>query len=222
MKFLFLGVDLGGEENTWAVAVDREGNPFPGLSLPEGEPVALAEILDFIRKNRVLAAALDAPISFSLTDRKGLREADHRLREILRGEGGEPGWVVSYHALMGIPVRGLLLAEALAPMVGTIIETHPRAALYLALPQEKKSLVKTYKGLRPEAEAALRELWRALFPEENPRRITHGLLDASVCALTARAYHLAPENLLFLPSSGSRGFGPFVVLLKFPCEFFMP
>lgn len=216
MRFFFLGVDLGGEENTWAVAVEREGKLSPGLSLPEGKPVSLTEIVEFSRKNRMLAAALDAPISFSLTDRKGLREADRRLREILRDEGGDPGWVVSYNALMGIPVRGLLLAEALAPVVGTIIETHPRAALYLALPREKKSLVKAYKGRGPEAEAALRELWTTLFAKENPRRLSHGLLDALVCALTARAYHLAPESLLFLPSSASRGFGPFVILLKFP------
>ncbi|MBX6422126.1 DUF429 domain-containing protein [Thermosulfurimonas sp. F29] len=225
MSFCFLGVDVGGEENTWAVAVEREGlRPLPVLSLSGARPVGLEEITEFVRKERVLAVALDAPLSFSLKDRRGFREADTALRESLAREGGQPGWVLSYHALQAAPVRGLLLAEALSPFVGTILETHPRAGLYFTFPGLREA-VRLYKDPRSPAEErakAVLSLWRALVPADPPVPPTDGLVDALSCALSAAAYHLCPQTLLFLPGAPTaRGFGPFVVLRrKIPSRFF--
>ncbi|QJA05425.1 DUF429 domain-containing protein [Thermosulfurimonas marina] len=236
MSFCFLGVDLGGEENTWALALDRATlQPLEALSFLKGRPVSLSEVREFAEGNIVLAAALDAPLAFSLEDQKGLRPADRKLREILRETGGDPGWVMSYSALMGLPLRALLLAEALSPMVGTILETHPRAGLFLSLPglREEVRKYKVRKLSQEEKRQSCRILWRALgkmaadlrkkcapaspkdppFPE--PPEPSDGLVDALACALTAATYHLFPEGLCFLPPS-SRGFGPFVVLFKVP------
>ncbi|OAQ20575.1 hypothetical protein [Thermosulfurimonas dismutans] len=82
----FLGVDLAGEANTWAVA--------------------------------------------------------------LRKEDAARNWVVSYHGLQAVPVRGKILAEALSPVVETILETHPRVSLYFCLQEEMKDLVFLYKPRR--------------------------------------------------------------------------
>jgi len=34
---------------------------------------------------------------------------------------------------MAVPIRGRLLADSLSPVVGTILETHPRASLYFGV-----------------------------------------------------------------------------------------
>jgi len=213
------------------LALERKSlRPLRALSFAESSPTSLTEIWKFVRRQRVLAVALDAPLSFSFKDQRGWRPADRILRDVLRQSGGDPGWVMSYHALMGLPIRALLLAEALSPLVGTILETHPRAGLFLSLPELREEIqkYKSRRSSRGEKARSCRLLWEALgkiavalgkrsglvsatgglFPA--PPEPSDGLVDALACALTAAAYHLFPENLLFLPPS-RRGFGPFVV-----------
>ncbi len=221
---MFIGVDLAGENNTWAVVLRKEGERLflePALSLPEAHPVELFEIVRFSVENPVLGVAIDAPLTFGWRDRRGFRESDRRLRTLLKEKGGSPGWVVSYHVLRAVPVRGHVLAEALAPLVGTLLETHPRASLFWILPPEKRTLVRSYKNpgiperKRREAQKAL---WRYLCETHHlagpgPPEVNDGLVDALVCALTVFFFHHHPERLLFLPREpGAHGRGPFVVM----------
>ncbi len=216
---MFVGVDVAGEENTWAVVLSGDLTVLPVLSLSEGRSVTLYEIVKFFEENTALAVAIDAPLTFGLMDEGGFRESDRVLREILKMKGGNPNWVVSYHVLQAVPVRGLTLAEALSPLVGTLIETHPRASLFLSLPKELKTLVQLYK----RDENSLRTIWRFLVErwqlrtEKVPRFVSDGIVDALVCAITAYLYHKKPEELLFLPpTKGARGRGPFVVISDTP------
>lgn len=223
--FYYLGVDIGGGENTWAVALVEEGSAgkialyLEGLSFAGQRKVALSEIERFCLSERVLGIAIDAPLSFSLNLEKGFRASDRRLRELLPRE--YRSWVLSYHGLMGIPIRAYFFAKHLSPYCGTIIETHPRAGLYFILPEERKVLAWKYKrsGLSEEETRWLKEFLEEKFSlsisdafESSVMR-KEGILDALMCALTAFTYHRFPERLLFLPSEeGLEGFGPFVVL----------
>lgn len=224
--FYYLGVDIGGGENTWAVALCEEHlsgklRLEEGILSPAGiRRVAMTEIESFCHAERVLGVAVDAPLSFSLALEKGFRASDRKLRELL--PRGCRSWVLSYHGLMGIPIRAYLLAGKLSPYCGTIIETHPRAGLFFILPEERRNLSLKYKG---EGLSSEEILWLADFLKErfcleiSQRTVTsllakEGILDALICALTVWAYHRAPERLLFLPSEeGLQGYGPFVVLV---------
>lgn len=221
--FYYLGIDLGGEERTYALALkEKEGRLFleRALSFKE-EPfkgVSLKEILDFVMKERVLVTAIDAPLSFSLYNEKGYRKADRALRELLPGK--KKSWVLSYHALMGIPLRGFLLAKALSPYCGAIFETHPRASLYFLLPEPQKALSEKYKKESLEKDEAL--FLEAFFKEKFGLAVPSSLfekddlVDALLCALTGYLYFKAPERLYFLPQEeGLSGFGPFVVIKSF-------
>ncbi|HIE32477.1 MAG TPA: DUF429 domain-containing protein [Thermodesulfobacteriaceae bacterium] len=218
----FLGIDLAGEKNTWIVAL-KEGRT---LSFEILKPVSLESIVSFCEKHWVLGVAIDAPLTFGLKDEKGFRESDQKLRNLLPKEASN--WVVSYHGLQAVPIRGKILAEALSPVVGTILETHPRASLYFFLPKEMKELTFRYKPKKglPKAvqEEALKKIWGYLLksfdiPTESlENHISDGLVDALVCALTAWLFHRAPENLISLSSKalGTFGRGPFVVIQKLP------
>jgi len=221
--FYCLGIDLGGEEKTFALALkEKEGRLSleRALSLKE-EPfkgVSLKEILDFVIKERVLVTAIDAPLSFSPFIEKGYRKADLVLRELLPGK--KKSWVLSYHALMGIPLRGFLLARGLSPYCGAILETHPRASLYFLLPEPQKALSEKYKkgGLEKEEALFLEEFFKEKFGLAVPFSLFEkdDLVDALLCALTGYFYLKNPEKLHFLPQEeGLSGFGPFVVLKPF-------
>jgi len=213
----FLGVDLAGEVHTWAVALDRKD-----LSVKEWQPGLLKELVAFCEDHPILGAAIDAPLTFGLSDRKGFREIDQKLRALLPKEARN--WVVSYHGLQAVPIRGKILAEALSPLVGTILETHPRSSLYFLLPEGEKYLAFQYKRRRGEflksGKAACKKILDHLknrfgieisTPE---KEITDGLIDALLCALTVYLFHTAPEKLLFLSEKGQGVFGrgPFVVI----------
>jgi predicted nuclease with RNAse H fold len=221
--FYYLGVDLGGGSNTWAVALKKL--PKRGLLLEnvlsfnetELKNVTSEEILAFVKNNRVLALSIDAPLSFSLKVEKGFRLADLALRNLLPGPYRK--WVLSYHTLMGIPLRGLLLAQKLSPYCGTILETHPRASFYFLLPEEKRYLASKYKkeGLLPEETDFLINYFEKHFFIKLPKMVFDkaDFLDAFICSLTSYIYVKAPEKLLFLPQEEDlTGFGPFVIYFK--------
>ncbi|PMP61413.1 MAG: hypothetical protein C0197_05685 [Caldimicrobium thiodismutans] len=219
--FYYLGVDLGGGEKTFAVAIREKTNVGlhieKSLSLKNNspKPSSMVEIIEFVRKNPVLGTAIDAPLSFSINLEKGFRASDLALRSLLPREYRK--WVLSYHALMGIPLRGLLLAQKLSPYCGAILETHPRASFFFLLPKEKRYLAHKYKRepLEEEEINYLKNYFKKLFSIE----LTHtffydDLLDALICALTSYLFFKKPEKLLFLPQEEKDlfGFGPFVII----------
>lgn len=220
--FYCLGVDLGGGSKTYAIALREEKNKGlileKVLSLKDKTPRSSTceEIIEFVRKKRVLVTAIDAPLSFSLTLEKGLRSSDLALKALLPKENRK--WVLSYHALMGIPLRGLLLAEKLSPYCGTIIETHPRASLYFSLSREKKYLADKYKkeALKEGEIQYLKKFFEELFSIEIENFFFYNsdLLDALICALTGYLFLKTPEKLIFLPQDEVDliGFGPFVII----------
>lgn len=219
--FYYLGVDLGGGNNTWAIAIREEEKGLAverTLSLKNKNPEACSfeEIFEFVRNYTVLATAIDAPLSYSLTLKKGLRSSDLALKALLPKE--YRNWVLSYHALMGIPLRGFLFAEKLSPYCGAIIETHPRASFYFILPEEKKYLAYKYKKSSLDEKEI--EYLKFLFKEFFSLALFAfhfniiDLFDAILCALTAYLYMKMPEKLVFLPKKEKdlTGYGPFVII----------
>ncbi|MGB9761960.1 MAG: DUF429 domain-containing protein [Caldimicrobium thiodismutans] len=219
--FYYLGVDLGGGEKTFAVAIREKTNVGlhieKSLSLKNNspKPSSMVEIIEFVRKNPVLGTAIDAPLSFSINLEKGFRASDLALRSLLPREYRK--WVLSYHALMGIPLRGLLLAQKLSPYCGAILETHPRASFFFLLPKEKRYLAYKYKKelLEEEEIDYLKNYFKKLFSLKLTHLIFYDdLLDALICALTSYLFFKKPEKLLFLPQEEKDlfGFGPFVII----------
>lgn len=113
---------------------------------------------------------------------------------------------------MTVPVRGLLLAATLAPVVGTILETHPRACLSLTLRESVGPELRACT--RAAAHLALSTLWTrwaaAMTIEWDQIPETDGALDAPVCATVAMLYHRAPGRLrrLRAATADRRGHGP--------------
>jgi len=219
--FYFLGIDIAGSKNTWVAALKNKKDflklcPLLSLDNPSA-PSSIEDfspIVSFCQKNKVLAVAFDAPLSFSLKDKSGFRVSDKALKGLLPKKA--KSWVVSYHTLMAVPIRALLLSELISPFCGTIIETHPRSSLYFCLPENKKILSFIYKKYISEEDKNFLINW--LKTKFNliinfSINLTEGILDAIICALTGYFYHKMPEKLMFLPTNGnSRGFGPFVVI----------
>ncbi|AEH22472.1 hypothetical protein TOPB45_0366 [Thermodesulfobacterium geofontis OPF15] len=219
--FYFLGIDIAGSKNTWVIALKNEDKILklcPLLSLETPSFPSYIEdfslIINFCKKNKVLAVSIDAPLSFSFKDKKGLRISDKALKELLPKKARS--WVVSYHTLMAVPIRALLLSEALSPFCGTIIETHPRASFYFCLPENKKELAFIYKKSLPEDEKNFLIEWlkeKFNLSIDFEFNLTEGILDAIMCALACYFYHRMPEKLIFLPGEEAlKGFGPFVVI----------
>jgi predicted nuclease with RNAse H fold len=128
----------------------------------------------------------------SLGDESGMRAQDLALRAALPPKARP--WVGSFNSMMAIPIRGVLLAQALAPLVGTVLETHPRASLWFSLGEARGEEVFAYKprGGGESLEAAVASLWGAWSARyglrgEAPR--CDGGLDALVCATVARLFH---------------------------------
>ena len=220
--FYFLGIDIGGKDNTWVIVLEKRDSgwilkPELSLDVSEGRSVALSEILDFAFKNKVLGVAIDAPLSFSVNCNSGLRKSDLELKKLLKQRlKGAERWVVSYNTLMGIPLRSFLLAEKLAPICGAIIETHPRAGLFFLTCEKEPYLAVEYK----KSKEALKKAKEFMFNKFNIESevempLKEGLIDALVCSITIGLYFYAPERLIFLPAEELRGFGPFVVLAPF-------
>ncbi len=226
--FYYLGIDIAGKRNTWAVALRFDGDRLIlseelSLKIPSQPRCSeLKEVLKFCQENKVLGCSIDAPLSFSISIEDGLRKSDKKLKELLsRIHPQATRWVVSYNTLMAVPLRGFLLAEAINPYCGTIVETHPRASLLFCLSEESRHLAIDYKK-EPKAvskyEKDFKRLFESGFRIRLPKglKLNDGVIDAIVCGFTAFLFARAPESLEFLPSESQlRGFGPFVVIRSF-------
>lgn len=213
MPPIYLGIDVAGAKNTWMAGLSAgEG----GLTVPLAPQLAsLERVVAVCRERPVVAAAIDAHLTMSLSAETGFRASDRRLRELLPADCRN--WVASINSMMAVPVRGRLLAEHLAPLVGTLLETHPRASLLFGLGEGTTDAVRAYKRGGEPAGSAIEMLWQRWAERydiriETPPR-SDGALDALVCATVAYLYHHAAGTLLRLPEDGPvRGRGPFYVV----------
>jgi predicted nuclease with RNAse H fold len=207
----FLGVDIGGQENTWLAAIEeRNGCPFRVFS----KRASLVEVVEVCRECAVHAIAIDAQLTLSPTCESGFRPSDLRLREVLPRAYRHR--VASYNSLPAVPVRGGVLASAISPFVVTVLETHPTCCLILACPNtgEFAAAVSRYDR------EACHTLWAAWASEYGLPAIPEGgldhdgQLDSLVAATVAWLYHRRPELVERLPvgSSDTRGRGPFVMV----------
>jgi predicted nuclease with RNAse H fold len=215
MEPIYIGVDIAGAKNTWFAALTSSSAGLEVIGRPD--KISLNGIVHYCREHDVLAVAIDAQLTTSISAETGFRKSDEQLRSMLSGKN--QNWVASINSLMAVPVRGMLLAEHLSPIMGTILETHPRASLYLGLDKSDAihSALKRYKK-GPDASDAVHTLWHAwsqrfhITANEPPSE--DGALDALVCATIAYLYHHHPESLLHLSKDSNelRGRGPFYVL----------
>jgi predicted nuclease with RNAse H fold len=236
---LFAGIDPAGASNTWMVCLAKDGDRMSVVR--PAHRISLAEIVKLAEDEDIAAIAIDAQLSLSLADETGFRSSDKDLRGMLGedqgrqewatlvervvGEDqlGEPlsvrdrrHWVMSVNGLMAVPIRARLLAEALSPLVPTIIETHPRANLYFGTPRELDDSLRRYKS--PRATEHVPRLWRAWSErfgiEGDLGPHTDGALDAAVCATIAYMMHYQPEKLYRLrhTAPSKTGRGPFYVI----------
>jgi predicted nuclease with RNAse H fold len=208
----YLRVDVAGASNTWAVALRRQpGGPVVGWGPAK---CTLQAVVDWARQHRVLAVAIDGQLTASLADENGFRACDRAMRASL-GSSGFVNWVASFNSLMAVPVRGRMLAEALSPFVGTVLETHPRFSLWSALDEGFDHALGSYKikNTPSSVVSGIVAAWSKEFNVRCPQEIVgEGALDALVCATVAMLFHESPERLSWpLPAAGDvRGAGPFV------------
>jgi predicted nuclease with RNAse H fold len=217
MQAIYLGVDVAGTTNTWmaALSADKDGLSFitqPRLS-------SLKDILAYCEEQNVVAVAIDAQLTLALSEDSGFRTSDLHLRRLLPPDC--QNWVASINSLMAVPIRGRLLADTLSPVVGTILETHPRASLYFGLGQGEAiaTALRNYKKGTNTAEhiKTLWEAWSTRFRITSSEMLrTDGALDAVVCATVAYLYHHHPDKLLRLRHQvpEKTGRGPFYVLAE--------
>lgn len=224
---VYLGIDIAGAKNTWVAALSWKGD---GLRVVHGPCLAtLKEVVGYCEENDAVAAAIDAQLTIALSEENGFRASDTQLKDLLQEIEPDYGnWVMSFNALMAVPIRGRLLADHLSPTVGTLIETHPRASLLFGLDHAEDDIstaIRHYKtkssDTRAQAEARephVRQLWRHWSERFG---ITHrepeyhdGALDSLVCATVAYLFHHAPGELYKLRHdvAGKAGRGPFYVV----------
>lgn len=215
VQLQYLGIDIAGEKNTWMCALTTSDG---GLSMAQQpKRASLGEIIQYTEDYPVVSAAIDAQLTWAVSDERGFRDSDHELRRLLPSNCRN--WVASQNSLASVPLRGRQLAECLSPIVGAIIETHPRACLLFA----NKSLiesVKLYKKVNcQEHITRLWQSWTRQFGIKNTLKIsaiTADALDSLVCATIAYLFHHSPHQLTRLSHSATdkRGRGPFYVLLS--------
>ena len=213
MRVVYVGVDVAGARNTWVAGLTAADGGLR-VELPP-QLASLEEIVSYCEASAVVAVAIDGHLTMSLSAETGFRASDRQLREMLPPDCRN--WVSSLNSLMAVPVRGQLLAQHLAPLVGTLLETHPRASLFFGLGEGTQEAVRAYKSGKDGDEHAISRLWQrwAARFEIAPDAValSDGALDALVCATTAYAYHQAPDVLLRLKEHGPvRGWGPFYVV----------
>lgn len=207
---LFVGVDIAGGENTWASGIIPSAR---GLQIAFGPRQASPDqLLAILTHQPATAVAIDGQLSLALSDANGFRSSDRELRALLPADCRT--WVASANSLMAVPLRAGLLAERIAPVVGTVLETHPRASLLLQLGTDFLPDIRAYKR---DAQCLGRLLgaWVATFGlHGGVVAATDGALDALVCATVAYCFHAAPQRLRYLAHDAPdrRGAGPFVVL----------
>ncbi len=208
-------MDVAGAKNTWVAALSPGED---GLAVVDGPRLAsLEEVVRYCEENDVVAAAIDAQLTIALSEENGFRTSDLHLRELLPPECRT--WVASYNSLMAVPIRGRMLADHLSPVVGTLLETHPRASVLFALGDKAHERVRTYKrgdaSSRADHTRELWRLWSERFGIVHPDPVRDdGALDALVCATVAYLFHHEPAGLLRLRHevAGKTGRGPFYVL----------
>jgi len=213
MVATYLGVDIAGAKNTWVSGLSADADHLCVAIAPHLS--SMREIVQVCKHQQVVAVTIDAQLTVSLSAEKGFRISDKELRDLLPADC--QNWVASVNSLMAVPIRGRILSDHLAPIVGTLLETHPRASLLFGLGNTAKGAVRSYKkGPRaPEHVSELWRLWSERFNITSTTFIDHdGALDALVCATVAYLYHHAPQELLKLRhgSQGVRGRGPFYVV----------
>jgi len=212
---IYVGVDIAGASDTWATALTPNANGLEIVFGPKLTPLTF--LTEFATENEVVAVAIDAPLTAALTDETGFRSSDRELRELLPADCRD--WVASANSLMAVPSRGRLLADALAPLVGTLLETHPRACLLLHLGEDSKSDVKGYKGKAPNKEclSILVRRWTEDFGIHGGVAAgSDGALDALVCATVSYCFHSRPDHLRRLrhDAAAVTGRGPFYVVVR--------
>jgi predicted nuclease with RNAse H fold len=211
-NLIYLGIDVAGASNTWVSGLSQKNGHLEIVL--ESHSTSLEKIVNFCKENHVVSAAIDAQLTMSLQARKGFRQSDKKLRELLPANCRN--WVASVNSLMAVPVRGRFLSDFLAPIVGTIIETHPRASLLFGLGKVADTAVRKYKKSDDDKHLnILWENWSQRFNILSHSSINDdGALDAIVCATVAYLYHHKPETLRRLRENNSdiRGRGPFYVL----------
>ena len=189
---IFLGVDVAGAANTWFCGLSPTNNGLALVLPPKKE--SLANIIRYAEEQHVLAAAIDAQLTGAISDETGFRDCDFELRKMLPSDC--VNWVASQNSLMAVPVRGRQLADALSPVIGTILETHPRASLCFAFPELGEEL-RRYKD--KGAEDHCRVLWQRWTERfgivGDVASVGNDALDSLVCATIAYLFHREPEAL---------------------------
>ena len=214
----YLGIDIGGQDNTWMAVIRENGGEVPVV---EVQQTSLQKIVARCKDdNNVLAVAIDGQLTFSITQENGFRLSDLELKKQL-GERFE-NRVASYNSLMAVPVRGRNLADTISPFVGTIIETHPTACLLLGLDASDgcvANAIEVYKHSGEERSPACQLLWERWCSKfeltaDLPNQIRDGHVDALVTATVAWLYNRKPEQLQRLTDdvSDEVGRGPFWVV----------
>jgi predicted nuclease with RNAse H fold len=212
---IYLGIDIAGADNTWACSLVSSES---GVAIERAPTAAsLTEIISYCQSANVVAVAIDAQLSLAPSDERGFRSSDLELRQLL--PAACRNWVASFNSLMAVPVRGYLIAEALSPIVGTILETHPRASLWAETGVTCFDDVRGYKTAVTGA-ACVAKLWDwwctrfQICATAVPQPKIDGALDALVCATTAYLFHHALDRLLRLrhDAPDKHGRGPFYVL----------
>lgn len=181
----------------------------------EAQARSLADLVSYCEQSDVVAVAIDAQLTIALSEDNGFRTCDRELQSLLPQDC--QNWVASINSLMAVPIRGRLLAEALSPVVGTILETHPRACALFALGENLAPAVRRYKKGEGSAQYVL-DLWHAwcsqfgIHTAYAPR--ADGAFDALVCATVAYLFHHAPHRLRRLRHTvpERQGRGPFYVV----------
>ena len=219
MNLIYLGIDVAGKDNTWAAGLSPKNDGLEMIVQPHR--ANLKGILTFCEENNVVAVAIDAQLTDALSDESGFRTSDHELRKLLPPDC--KNWVASINSLMAVPVRGKLLAKALSPIVGTLLETHPRACLMLGLDKSLGMAVRNYKvgdSSSKEHMIKLNQNWcKRYHISTHAEKLQHDdELDSIVCATVAYLYHHAPGKLLKLKheAENKTGRGPFYVIAPEP------
>lgn len=210
---IFLGVDVAGANNTWSCALTDEGGRAAVWAHPEGS--TLVGIRASADKDNVVAVAIDAQLTGAISEERGFRSSDEEIRRSLPGK--YRNWVASANSLMAVPVRGRMLADALAPSVPTIIETHPRACLWFMLGADYSADIENYKKGSDTGQACARlaAAWRERFRIDGVRDLNcDGAVDALVCATVAYAIFHEPKLVRKLANTSAdrRGRGPFCIV----------
>ncbi len=219
MNSIYLGIDVAGKDNTWADGLSQKNDGLEMIVQPHR--ANLKGILTFCEENNVVAVAIDAQLTAALSDESGFRTSDHELQKLLTPDC--KNWVASINSLMAVPVRGRLLAESLSPIVGTLLETHPRACLMLGLDRSLGMAVRDYKGSDAISKGHLIKLLQHWCERYHISCCMEKLkqsdeLDSIVCATVAYLYHHLPKKLLKLKNEAEDkiGRGPFYVIAPIP------